>query len=93
MKVWATFKFRSSERNTENTRSDLYLNEENDYSDENKSDNEDFLFTILQPCGNESHKKKTKHVHASATNLLHVKTAFGISVNSVKNIELHVVNT
>ena len=35
--------------NTENTVSDLYFNEESDYSEENTSDNEDFHFTILQP--------------------------------------------
>ena len=29
--------------------SDLYFNEESDYSEENTSDNEDFRSTILQP--------------------------------------------
>ena len=29
--------------------SDLYFNEESDYSEENKKDNEDFRSTILQP--------------------------------------------
>ena len=56
------------ERDTENTMSDLYFNEESDYSEENTSDNEDFHPTILQPfqfelekktCGNESHEKET----------------------------------
>ena len=47
--------------------SDLYFNEEMDYSEENTSDNEDFHSTILQPfqfepeqkkmCGNENHEK------------------------------------
>ena len=62
------------------------VNEESDYSEENTSDDEDFRSTILQPfqfepeqkktCGNESHEKETtetKHIHASATNLLHIK--------------------
>ena len=49
--------------------SDLYFNEESDYSEENTSENEDFRFSILQPfqfepeqkktCDNESHKKGT----------------------------------
>ena len=49
--------------------SDLYFNEESDYSEENTSDNEDFRSTILQPfqldpeqektCVNESPEKET----------------------------------
>ena len=49
--------------------SDLYFNEEIDYSEENTSDNEDFRSTIVQPfqiepeqektCVNESHEKQT----------------------------------
>ena len=35
--------------NTEITVSDLYFNEESDYSEENTSDNEDFHSTILHP--------------------------------------------
>ena len=42
-------KFLSSERNTENTMLNLYFNEENDYSEENTSENEDFRSAILQP--------------------------------------------
>ena len=38
-----------SERNTENTLSDLYYNEQRDYSVENTSDNEEFHSNILQP--------------------------------------------
>ena len=62
------------------------VNEESDYSEENTSDDEDFRSTILQPfqfepeqkktCGNESHEKETtetKHIHSSATDLLHIK--------------------
>ena len=62
------------------------VNEESDYSEENTSDDEDFRSTILQPfqfepeqkktCGNDSHEKETtetKHIHASATDLLHIK--------------------
>ena len=46
--------------------------------------NEYFRSTILHPfqlepeqkrtCDNESHDKKTKHIHTSATNLLHIRT-------------------
>ena len=49
--------------------SDLYFNEESDYSEENTSDNEAFSSTIHQPFqfeheqkrmfGNESYKKET----------------------------------
>ena len=63
--------------------SDLYLNEESDYSKKNKCDNKVFHSTILEPfqfelehkktCGNESHQNKTKHIHASAADLLHIR--------------------
>ena len=63
--------------------SDLYFNEASDYSEENTNGNENFCSTILQPfqfepeqkktCGNESHEKETKHIHASAANLLHIR--------------------
>ena len=76
-------KFWSSERNTENTTSDLYFNEENDYSEENTYDNEIFRFSILQPfqfeaerkntCDNETHEKEAKHIHALAANLLYMR--------------------
>ena len=39
-------KFWSSGRNTENTMSNLYFNEEDDYSEENACDNEAFRSTI-----------------------------------------------
>ena len=39
-------KFWSSERNTENTMSHLYFNEENDYLDENTCENEVFCSTL-----------------------------------------------
>ena len=58
----------------------LYFNEESHYSEKNKCDNKVFRFTILQPfqfeseqkkkCGNEGHQKETKHIHASAADLL-----------------------
>ena len=48
-----------------------------------ESDSEDFRSTIFQPfpfepkqkkmCGNESHEKETKHIYASAANLLHIR--------------------
>ena len=82
--------------------SDLYFNEESDYSEENTSGNEDFRTIILQPfqfepeqektCVNESPEKETteavvrrpyrtppvatsetKHIHASAADLLHIR--------------------
>ena len=48
--------------------SDLYFNEKKIYSEGN----------TVQPDqkktgGNDSHKKGTKHIHASAANLLHIK--------------------
>ena len=66
--------------------SDLYLNEESDYSEENTSDNEDFRSAIFQPfqfepkqkkkkttCGNERHEKEAKPIHASVADLLHIR--------------------
>ena len=63
--------------------SDLYFNEESDYSEEYTNDNEDFRSTILQPfqfdleqkrtCDNESHEKETKYIHASTADFLHIK--------------------
>ena len=41
--------------------SDLYFNEEGDYSRENASDNEN-LFTILQPSQFEPEQKKMCHI-------------------------------
>ena len=46
-------KFWSSERNTENTMSHLYYNEDSDYSEENACENEVFRFSI---------ENKTKHM-------------------------------
>ena len=58
-------------------------NEESDYSEENTSDYEDFRYSIFQQfqfkpeqkkiCGNENHEKETKHIYASAADLLHVR--------------------
>ena len=52
--------------------SDLYFNEESDYSKENTSTNEDFCSTNLKPlqfgseqkktCGNESYEKKKLNI-------------------------------
>ena len=44
-----SLKFDPAKKNTENTMSNLYFNEESDYSEENTSDSEDCRFTILQP--------------------------------------------
>ena len=61
--------------------SDLYFNEENDYSEENTSENEDFRSAFLRPflfkpeqekaCGNEGHDKETRYIDASVAYLLH----------------------
>ena len=58
---------------------DLCFNEASDYSEENICGNKKFRSAILQPfqfeseqikkCGNESHEKETKHIHASAADL------------------------
>ena len=64
--------------------SELHFNKESDYSEKNTSDNENFHSTILQPVqfepekqkntrGNDSHEKETKHIDASAADLLHVR--------------------
>ena len=65
--------------------SDLYLTEESDYSEENTSDATIKSFAPLffnhfslslnkkKACGNETHEKETKHIHASAADLLHIK--------------------
>ena len=66
--------------------SDLYSNKESDYSQKNTSDIEYFRSTIFQPFqfepgqkktfSNKSHEKgttETKHIHASAANLLHIR--------------------
>ena len=46
LNIWF-FKFWSSEKNTENTMSHLYFNEESDYSEENTCDNEVICTTIV----------------------------------------------
>ena len=51
-------KFWSSEGNTENTTSDLYFNEESDYSVESTSDSENFRPTILHAFQFEPEQKK-----------------------------------
>ena len=64
--------------------SDLYFNGESDCFNEYTYDNEVFWSTIFQPfqiepgqkktSGNESsHEKETKHINASAANLLHIR--------------------
>ena len=65
--------------------SDLYFNEESDYSEENTCYIEVFRSTILRlfqyepeqkkTCGNGSHEKETKHIHASTGDLLHTRIA------------------
>ena len=53
------------------------VTEESDYSEENTCDN---VFSTIpvwasteNTCGNESHEKVTKHIHASAADLLHIR--------------------
>ena len=51
-----------------------------------------FRSTILEPfqfepeqkkmCGNESHKEETKHIHAIATDLLHIRVRNEIGANA-----------
>ena len=63
--------------------SDLYFNEESDYSAVNTCDNKVFCSPILQPfqfdpeqkqtCGNDSHEKEIKHIHGPAADLLHIR--------------------
>ena len=53
--------------------SDIYFNDENDYSEENTSANKGFRSIILQPllldleqkkdCGNGRHDQETQHIH------------------------------
>ena len=76
------FKFWSSERNTENTVSDLYFSEESNYFEQNTYNNKVLRCNILQPfyfeaeqkktCGNEIREKETTYIQASAANLLHI---------------------
>ena len=61
----------------------MKVNEKSDCSEKNTSDNEGFCSTILQlfqfeseqkkMCDNESHEEETKHIHASAADLLHIR--------------------
>ena len=84
------------------TMSDLYFDKESDYSEKNTNDNEVFRSTILQPfqlepeqkkmCGNENHDKETKHIHASAADLLHIRIGnldckCGHCINEVKEVD------
>ena len=67
--------------NTDNTISDLYLNEECYYCilKKNTCDNEVSAppfsnhFKHKKTCGNESHEKEAKPIHASAANLLLIR--------------------
>ena len=54
----SSIKFWSSERNTENTLSDLYFNGESDYSEENTYYIKVFRSTILHPFEFEPDQKK-----------------------------------
>ena len=60
--TWSFFKF-----DTENTMWDLYFNEQSDNSEENAV----WALTEKKTCGNESHEKELKHIHAKATYLFH----------------------
>ena len=52
-------------KNTENTMSHLFFSKESDYTRENTSDNEVFSINIFH------HRKKLKHIHVLAADLLH----------------------
>ena len=59
--------------------SDLYFNEENDYSEEHSSENEDFRSTILQPflferVVNRNRKRKKRVVTRDMTKKLNIFT-------------------
>ena len=68
---------------TENAILNLYFNEERDYSEEDTCGNKVFRSTILHQvqfkpqkvftCGKESDENETKHIHASAADLLHIR--------------------
>ena len=53
--------------------SDLRFNEENDYSEENTSDNEDFRSTILQSFQFEPKQKKKRLVRSSRPDVFYKK--------------------
>ena len=62
--------------------SDLYFNEESDYSEKIRMTMKSFappffnhfsLSLKKRNCGNMSHQKETKPIHASAANLLHIR--------------------
>ena len=69
-----------------------HFNEESDYSEENTCDNKVFCSTILQPfqfepeqkktCGNESHERETKLIHASY--ILQQEISIGANVDIQK---------
>ena len=73
----------STERNTENTMSDLYLMEKVVILKKRQTTIKTFPppffnhFSLnlnrIKTCGNESHEKETKIIYALATNLLHIK--------------------
>ena len=75
--------FISSEGNTENTMWDLYLNEESYLFWGKYMWQWSLCYTIFQPfqfepehkktCGNESHEKEAKPIHASAADLLLIR--------------------
>ena len=76
--------------------SDLHFNEESYYFEENTCDNEVFAspffnnfslsLNIKKMCGNGSHEKKAKPIHASAA-LLHIK--IGIFDKSAREASRH----
>ena len=73
--------------------SELYFNQKSNYSEANtyaiiKTFALLFLNHFqLEPeqkkmCGNESHKEETKHIHAIATDLLHIRVRNEIGANA-----------
>ena len=94
-------KFWSSERNTGNTMSDLYLMKKVIILKKMTSDNENFRSTIFQSfqfepeqkktCVNESHEKETKHIYASAADLHAVFNSASVLLNFLSSFSLWLI--
>ena len=74
----SSLQFISSERNTENTMSDLYFKKviilrKIHVAMESFAPPFQFEPEQKKTCDNESHEKETKHIHASAADLLHIR--------------------
>ena len=80
--------------------SDLYFDEESYYFEENKCGNEVFAspffinfrlsLNIKKTCGNGSHEKETKPIHASGADLLHIRIGILIRAQE-KHLAMHLL--